>query len=188
MGHGTREEVAPTTGSAEADRLGDQFPELYEELCRLAHRLLAGHRPDHALQTTALVHEAYLRLVKHKYFDSVEADYLCYVAAKAMRSVLVDHARYRGTQKRGGTARRVPLDEIVALYEQRAIDLIALDEALEQLALVDPELARIVELRFFGGLSEQATSSVLGVSTRTVRRHWRIAKLRLHRSLGGGAT
>lgn len=165
--------------------LDGRLPDVYAELRDLAHRYLSVERPGHTLQPTALVHEAYLRISAQTSRLALDRAELIAAAAGAMRLVLVDHARRRRAEKRGGSARRVPLDDVLASYEERAIDLVAVDDALQRLTNVDPDLARLVELRFFGGLSEEDIASVLGVSARTVRRGWRTARLWLARELGG---
>jgi RNA polymerase sigma factor (TIGR02999 family) len=154
----------------------EQLTALYEELRGLAHHFFSAQKPDHTLQPTALVHEAYLRLVDKTQIVGLSRPQLLCTAARAMRSVLVDHARHGRAQKRGGGQERVPLDDSLALYEGRAIDLLALDEALEHLGRQEPRLAQIVELRFFGGLTEQEIALSLDCSVRTVRRDWRLAR------------
>ena len=166
------------------DRPGDRMAEAYDELRRLAHRFLSHQQPGQTLSPTALVHEAYLRLIRTDHLDEVDPRPFFGLAARAMRSVLVDHARRRGRLKRGGGAHRVPLDDVVDLYQQRAMDLVALDEALSELAQVDADQARVVELRFFGGLTEAESARILGVSPRTVGRMWRGARAWLRRAMG----
>lgn len=137
---------------------------------------MSWQRRDHTLQPTALVHEAYLRLVRRGDLEDVAAADFFAMAARAMRSVLVDHARRRNRLKRRGDAIREPLDDVVDLFEERAIDLLALDEALIRLAERDAEQARVVELRFFGGMSAEDTAAMLGVSPRTIGRLWNKAR------------
>lgn len=158
------------------------MPRLYGELHELAENLMKRHGAKHTLQPTALVHEAWMRLTGGAYSDR---EHFAAVAARAMRSVLVDHARRRSSQKRGGGRGRVSLDEAMTLFDDSGPDLLALDEALQRLAGVDPELARIVELRFFGGLTVEETAKVLGSSTASVTRAWRVARLWLARELEG---
>ena len=158
------------------------FPLLYRELRELADAHLQNERPSHTLQPTALVHEAYLRLVKSGAKVESKADFL-HLASVAMRRILVNHARDRNRLKRGGGRGRVPLDDAVALFEERAMDLIALDEALDRLGCIDPRRRTIVELRFFGGLSVQEAAQVVGVSVRTVEAEWATAKMWLRREL-----
>ena len=153
----------------------DELLELtYAELRRLAERHLARERPDHTLQPTALVNEAFLRLRSAE--GITDEEHFLATASRAMRHILVDHARAKGRQKRGGDAERVELDAVVEMFDKSSVDLVALADALDGLEAMDPELARLVELRFFGGLSEDAAANVLGVSRRTASRGWVIAK------------
>jgi RNA polymerase sigma-70 factor (ECF subfamily) len=152
------------------------LPIVYGELRRLASRYLRAQRVGHTLQPTALVHEAYLRLVNQERAGPTDRTHFIGLAAHAMRSILVDHARGREAAKRGGGRQRIPLDDAVALFESRITDLLGLDEALERLAQIDEQQCRMVELRFFGGLTTAETAEALGVSTRTVEREWRMAK------------
>ena len=165
-----------------ADRL---FRALYTELHRQAARAMRGQGTGHTLQTTALVHEAYLRLADRRGDAWHDRAHFLGVAARAMRHVLVDHARARGTAKRGGGARLVTLDthDAPAAESASAVELLALHEALARLAALDPEQARLVELRYFGGLSIEETAEVLGVSPATVKREWAIARGWLRREL-----
>ena len=166
---------------------GDELlPIVYEELHRIAARMMKGQSRDHTLQATALVHEAYLRLVDEEVQSSFESrsHFLC-VAAKAMRSVLVDHARRRGAAKRAGSGQRLRLDSVAEALEREGADLLSLDEALTRLAALDEDLARAVELRFFAGLSVEETARVLSVSEPTVVRAWRVARMWLRRELDG---
>lgn len=160
---------------------------LYTELREQAARCMGGERVGHTLEPTALVHEAWLRLLAEgdepRRFD--DRGHFVRVAARAMRRVLVDHARGRAAEKRGRDWQPVPLDGVLAGFEERHLDLLALDEALERLAAMDPELARLVELRFFAGLTIAQTAGVLGVSTPTVERQWRVARMWLRRDLPG---
>lgn len=167
-------------------RSGDQRPPLYDELRRLAGAYLARQRPRHTLQPTALVHEAYLRLLRRKDLDGLDVTDFFALAATAMRSVLVDHARRRGRLKRGRGALPLPLDDVVSLYEENAIDLIALDEALTRLAQIDTDQVRVIELRFFGGLSLDETAAMLNTSPRTVGRIWNRARAWLRMDLTRG--
>jgi RNA polymerase sigma factor (TIGR02999 family) len=162
------------------------MPLVYEELRRLASRYLHDEGPGHTLQTTALVHEAYLRLVDRDQAEVADRAHFMALAARAMRRILVDHARGRKTAKRGGDRQRVPLDDAVALFESHSADLLELDEALAQLGADNPQQARIVELRFFGGLTTAESAEVLGVSIRTIEREWRYARVKLHRALTDG--
>jgi RNA polymerase sigma factor (TIGR02999 family) len=177
------------TGLLVAWRGGDQaafdrlFPLVYDDLRQMAHRHLARERGDHSLATTDLVHEAYLRLVDQRRVDWADRAHFFGVAAQAMRRILVDHARRHQAAKRGGKRERVTLDEELAVADQRADVLVALDEALTRLSAVDERLAKVVELRFFGGLTETETAEVLGVTDRTVRRDWVKAKGWLHQTM-----
>jgi RNA polymerase sigma factor (TIGR02999 family) len=164
------------------------FPMVYDELRSLAERYLKEQRPGHTLQPTALVHEAYLKLIGIEDASWTDRGHFFCVAAVSMRHILVNHAKSKKRQKRGGGAavrERIPLDEAAALIEERAIDLIALDEALTRLAAIDPQQSRIVELRFFGGLSAEETAKVLGISLRTVHRDWSTARLWLRAEVTG---
>ncbi|RJP37305.1 MAG: sigma-70 family RNA polymerase sigma factor [Phycisphaerales bacterium] len=162
------------------------LPGVYEDLRRLASSYLSRQPRDHTLEPTALVHEAYLRLIQQGNLARMDRTHCYCVAAKAMRSVLVDHARRKKAVKRGGNGRRVPIDDAVALYETRAYDLVVLDEALTELSALDPQLTQIVEMRFFGGMTEREIGEALGVSERTVRREWKLARMWLFRCLHGG--
>jgi RNA polymerase sigma factor (TIGR02999 family) len=178
--------VAWSQGDDEA--LAQLVPRVYDELRRIAHHHLRAERPGRTLQTTALVHEAYLRLVDTRRVRWESRAHFLSVAAQAMRRILVDAARARGARKRGGGAAIVPLDEAALLAPQREASLIALDEALTALAAVDPRKSRVVELRYFGGLSVEETAAVLHVSPETVHRDWRVAKAWLLRALSGTET
>lgn len=160
-------------------------PLVYDELHRLAGHYMSGERPGHTLQTTALVNEAYLRLVEWRQVRWQNRAHFFGVAAQVMRRVLVDFARARRSARRGGEVRRVTLAEAVVVSDERGADSIALDEALEALAAIDPRKSRVVELRYFGGLSVEETAEVLKVSPRTVMREWSFAQAWLHRELGG---
>lgn len=163
-----------------------QLSDAYDELRDVAYRYLSRERAGHTLQPTALVHEAYLRLMKQANFAELDGPRFVYAAARSMRLILVDHTRRRTALKRGGRGNRIALDELVDLYQERAFDLLALDEALDRLNEHDAQLGRIVELRFFGGLSLAETASALEVSTRTVERGWRFARMWLARELESG--
>jgi RNA polymerase sigma factor (TIGR02999 family) len=160
-------------------------PEVYAELHRLAHHCLRAERPGHTLQATALVHEAYLRLVDTKRIRWESRAQFLGVAAQAMRRILVDTARARGAQKRGDRTPHVPLDTVAIPAPERDASLVALDAALTTLAAVDERKSRVVELRYFGGLTEAETAAVLHVSPATVERDWRVAKAWLLRELSG---
>ncbi len=166
--------------------LGELVPLVYRELRSLAAAYIRRERRDHTLQPTALVHEAYLRLVDQTRVASPSRSQFFAIAANLMRQILVNHAKHRGAAKRGGGNKAV-LEEGSAAVQPREVDLIALDQALDKLARLDPRQGRVVELRFFGGLTEDEIAEVLGVSAITVKRDWRIARAELHRELGGGA-
>ena len=161
-------------------------PIVYDELRRLARHYLRGERRDHSLQTTALVHEAYLRLVDHTRMQWQDRAHFFAVSAQVMRRILVDHARRRNV-KRGRGLRRVSLEEAILVGGDRPTDLAALDDALTSLAERDPRKAQVVEMRFFGGLSVEESAEVLGVSPVTVMREWRTAKAWLYRELSSGS-
>jgi RNA polymerase sigma factor (TIGR02999 family) len=160
-------------------------PIVYDELRRLAHRYMKRERPGHTLQTTALVNEAYMRLVDYKRMQWQDRAHFFAVSAQVMRRILVDHARSLNI-KRGRGVQHLTLDEVAVVAGDRTSDLLALDEALNELARLDPRKVQIIEMRFFGGLSAEETAEVLKVSPATVRRDWSIAKLWLYRELGGG--
>ena len=163
------------------DRL---FPLVYEELRRVAHRALRAERTGHTMGTTGLVHEAFIRLADQTRLEVHDRAHFYGVAARAMRHILVDYARRHRASKRGGPERKiVALDEALVSVEERADALLALDEALSELERVDPRLGQVVQCRFFGGLTEEETGEVLGVTARTVRRDWLKAKGWLHHHL-----
>jgi RNA polymerase sigma factor (TIGR02999 family) len=170
-------------GNEEA--LEQLVPLVYGELHRLARHYMRGERPGHTLQTTELVNEAYVRLVDWKNVRWQNRAHFFGVAAQMMRRILVDFARSRHYAKRGGDACRVSLSEAAGVSAERGEDFIALDDALESLAAIDARQSRIVELRFFGGLSVEETAEVLKVSPRTVMRDWSVAQAWLHRELSG---
>jgi RNA polymerase sigma factor (TIGR02999 family) len=155
-------------------------PLVYDELRRLARRCLAGRPQDHTLQSTALVHEAYLRLVGRNEVHWQNRVHFFAVAARLMRGILVDHARMRHASKRGGSDLTLTLDDALAPVKQREVDLVALDDALNALAALDPKQGQLVELRFFAGLSIEDTSHVLGISPATVKREWATARAWLY--------
>ncbi len=159
------------------------MPFVYDELRRLARGYLQRERADHTLQPTALVNEAYLRIVDQTRVSWQNRAQFFGLAAQLMRHILVDHARARAAQKRGGAERKLSLDEAWMAPEERAMELVRLDEALRDLAEMDERKSRVVEMRFFGGLTTEETAAALGVSEKTVMRDWRIAKLWLHREL-----
>jgi RNA polymerase sigma-70 factor (ECF subfamily) len=159
------------------------LPIVHEELHQLAHRYMQRESPDHVLQTTALVNEVYLRLVDAKEQRWQNRAHFFGICARLMRQILVDYARLRDRLKRGGRAAQVPMEDALELTSERPLDLVALDDALNALATVDERKGRVVELRFFGGLSVEETAAVLGVSPETVMRDWVWAKAWLFREL-----
>jgi RNA polymerase sigma factor (TIGR02999 family) len=167
------------------DALDRLLPIVHDELRRIAAAYLRRERPDHTLQPTALVNEAYLRLVDQRDHDWQDKAHFLGVAAHLMRIILVDYARARRAEKRAGDLARVPLEDAVLAAYERDVDLVALDEALGRLAAMDPRLGRIVELRYFGGLTTRETAEVLGLSTATIEREWAAARGWLRRELGG---
>jgi RNA polymerase sigma factor (TIGR02999 family) len=164
------------------DRL---IPLVEAELRRLARAYMARERPNHTLQTSALVNEAFIRLVDARRLAWQDRAHFIGIAARLMRRILVDHARARDYRKRGGGVPRVSLDEVIAATPAPDLDVLALDRALEKLMAIDERKCRVVELRFFGGLSVDETAGVLRVSSDTVKRDWRLAKLWLLRELEG---
>ena len=164
------------------------LPLVHEELRRLARRFMRRERPGHTLQATALVNEAYLRLMEVHHISWQNRAHFFAMSARLMRRILVDAARAKGYQKRGGGARKVSLDEALMVPTQPDQDLVALDDALRALAEIDPRKGAVVEMRFFGGLTIDETAQALQVSPDTVMRDWRLAKVWLLRELHGPAT
>ncbi len=170
--------------SGDDHAVDELLPVLYVELKKLAHHHLARERADHTLQPTALVHEAYLKMAGQDAVAWQNKAHFMALASKAMRRVLVDHARGRAAQKRGGDAQRITLDEAVTPKTMpRTMDLLALDQSLTRLGQKHPEKASLVEMRFFGGLKEMEIAAVLGVTSRTVARYWKFAQAWLYRDL-----
>lgn len=163
------------------------LPVVYQELRRLAASYLRRERPGQTLQPTALVHEAYLRLMKDKPGRWQNRAHFCAIAAHSMRQILIERARARGAQKRGGARQRVTLDDALVAGGERSMDLVALDQALERLTALDPEQGRLVELRFFGGLTVEETADAMNISPATVKRHWTVACAWLARELEGNS-
>jgi RNA polymerase sigma-70 factor (ECF subfamily) len=161
---------------------GKLVPLVYEQLRRLAARHMRGERPDHTLQPTALVHEAYLKLIEQRKVSWESRTHFYCVAARLMRRVLVDHAREVKASKRGG-GQKVPLEPSLVYSEEKSGELLEIDEALGRLAEKDPRQSQVVELRFFGGRSEEEIAGILGISARTVKRDWRIARAWLYAEL-----
>jgi RNA polymerase sigma-70 factor (ECF subfamily) len=178
------DELVERATRGDAPALEALMPLVYAELRRLAAHYLKGERPGQTLQPTALVHEAYLKLLKDRPERWQNRAHFCAIAAHSMRQVLIERARARDALKRGGGQPRVTFDEgLPAQAAERPIDVIALDDALERLAALDPHQARIVELRYFGGLSIEETADALGISPATVKRHWAVARAWLAKEL-----
>jgi RNA polymerase sigma factor (TIGR02999 family) len=162
------------------------MPLVYDELRKLSQGYLKDERRDHTLQATALVHEAYMRLVDWENVTWQNRAHFFAVAAQVMRRILVDHARKRSAQKRGGGMTKLSLDEAVSFAQEREVDLVALDDALKSLAQLDEAQSKIVELRFFGGLTIEETAEALSISPATVKREWTLAKAWLHKTIVRG--
>ena len=169
--------------SGDSSALADVFPLIYEELRRLAEQQLRREPDGHTLSPTALVHEAYMRLIDYTRVEWANRAHFMAVASTAMRRILVDHARGHRSLKRGGGARPVSLDDIELGNEDRADLLVAVDEALDRLKAVEPRQAQVVECRFFGGMTEEETAEALGIGLRTAKRDWARAKSWLHREM-----
>ncbi len=165
------------------EALDQLMPLIYQELKQLARGYLRGERPDHTLQPTALIHEAYMRLADQRLPQWQNRAHFYGIAARVMRQILVDHARRHHASKRGSEQQRVPLDEAIVFTEDRAADVVALDDALKELATFDERKCRVIELRFFGGLSLEETAEALGISIATVGRELRSASAWLHRRM-----
>jgi RNA polymerase sigma factor (TIGR02999 family) len=175
-----------SNGSEEA--LARLMPLVYDELRYLASRYLRHERAGHTLQTTALVHEAYIRLIDQHQVSWQNRAHFYGIAAQMMRRILVDHARGQQADKRGGGDPKLELDEAIAFAQEREVDLIALDEALTTLSTLDPRQSRIVELRFFGGLTVEEVAEVLAISRATIKREWSMAKAWLLLQITQGKT
>jgi RNA polymerase sigma factor (TIGR02999 family) len=173
-------------GRGEKEAMNQLLPLVYDELHRLARSYFRRERGEHTLQPTALVHEAYIRLVDQRAPMENRGHFLA-VAATQMRRILLDYARKHDAARRGGGVQKVLLEDTMAVASQRPVDMIALDKALMQLSRLDPDQARLVELRFFGGLSVEETARTLGVSAATVKRGWSSARAFLHREITGGS-
>jgi RNA polymerase sigma factor (TIGR02999 family) len=178
-------ELLANWGEGDQDALRALVPLLYDDLHRVAHQYLRKARPGHTLQTTALVNEAYLRLEQQHHAQFQNRSHFVAICALLMRQILIAHERTRRAAKRGGGGEDLALGDATALMKGRAIDLIALDDALNGLARLDPQQGRIVELRFFGGLSIEETAVVMGLSPATVKRHWSTARVWLHHEISG---
>ena len=166
---------------------GELLARVYDELRRVASGLMRRERPDHTLSPTAVVHEAVIRLLGESIFDrAADRSHLLAAASRAMREVLIDHARRRVADRRGGGRRRVPLDAVVDYFEGQGLDLVAVHEALDHLAERDERQAQVMTLRYFGGMTVAEVAAALGVSVVTVERDWRLARAWLAGQLGGG--
>jgi len=177
--------VSQEPGAGVPQDPNELFTLVYAELRRIAAREMRRERPGRTLQTTALVHEAYLRLLKDASLSFESRAHFLGIAARAMREILIEHARGRGARKRGGGAVRLTLDDVTAPVAAPSIDVLALDEALQRLARLDERHARVVELRYFGGLSVEETAAALDLSPATVKRAWTLARAWLYRELAG---
>lgn len=173
-------------GQGDQTALERLIPLVYDELRRLAHRYMQRERAGHTLQTTALVNEAYLRLVDQRKANFKNRAHFFAICANIMRRILVDYARSRRYRKREGEARKVSLEEAAALSSERAAEVLAVDEALQSLASIDPRKSQIIELRFFGGLTIEETAEVIGASHATIEREWNMARAWLYREIGRG--
>ncbi len=182
----SKHEVTQLLSDLQNGRTGaanDLLPLVYNELRRIAGAYMRRERSNHTLQATALVHEAYLQLVDQTRVDWKNRAHFFGVAAQLMRRILVEHARAHHAQKRGGDASKLSLEEAINYFPQKEMTLVALDDALKQLEELDPRQSRIVELRFFGGLTTEEVAEVIGISTATVEREWRSARAWLHSQL-----
>ena len=186
--HPPLDELVARASAGDQPSLDTLLPLVYDELRRLAAAYLRRERPGQTLQPTALVHETYLRLLKDRPDRWQNRAHFCAIAAHSMRQILIERARARDAQKRGGGGAKVTLDEGMMAGAPRPIDFLALDDALERLAALDAEQARIVELRFFGGLSVEETAEALGSSPATIKRRWTLARAWLARELEGAGT
>jgi RNA polymerase sigma factor (TIGR02999 family) len=170
----------------EHEALDQLIPIVYAELHRMAERYMRRERPNHTLQASALIHEAYVRLVDQREAPWQSRSQFFALAARLMRRILVDHARSKGYVKRGANARQVTLNEGAATSGRRPADVLALDDALKELEAVDPRRSQVVEMRFFGGFSLQETAEALDISVPTVEREWRAARAWLHKAMTSG--
>lgn len=178
-------ELLASYGRGNKESLDQLMPVVYDELRRQAARYLRREQAGHTLQTTALIHEAYVRLVDQRNMQWQNRAHFFGIAAQMMRRILVDHARSKKRVKRGGSEIRVSLDDVNVAAKGQDLDVVALDEALDRLAQIDEQQSRVVELRFFSGLSVEETAEVMGISKSTVKRDWSMAKAWLHRELSG---
>jgi RNA polymerase sigma factor (TIGR02999 family) len=180
--HITQKLQAWSEGDKQA--LDELLPIVYDELHRQASRYLRRERPDHTIQTTALINEVYIKLIEQKEIHWQNRAHFFGIAARLMRQILIDHARTKHREKRGGDDLQIPLEEVTMIaVDNRDFNLLALDEALTRLAVIDEQQSRVVELRYFGGLSIEETAKALHISTATVKRDWQMAKAWLHHEL-----
>ena len=170
-------------GNGDAQALERLVPLVYRDLRRLARRYLRSEPPGHTLQSTALVHEAYLRLIDQRNTHWQNRAHFFGISAQLIRRILVDHARARKAGKRGGNAAKIQIDDSVAAHESQGLDLVVLDDCLKTLSGIDPQQARVIELRYFAGLTVEETAEVMHVSPTTVKREWRLARAWLHREI-----
>ncbi len=184
--HGEVTRLLGELGRGEKDAMNQLLPLVYDELHRLARSYFRRERGEHTLQPTALVHEAYIRLVDQRAPMESRGHFLA-VAATQMRRILLDYARKHRAARRGGEGQKVILEDTMAICEQQPVDMIALDAALNKLQALDASQSQLVELRFFGGLSVEETAAVMGVSPATVKRSWSSARAFLHREITGGS-
>jgi len=180
-------EILRNWSDGDKDAPARLMPLVYDELRRRAEEYLKRERSDHTLQATALVHEAYVKLVDQRRANWKSRAHFCSVAAQLMRRILVQHAREHNRQKRGGKWEKIYLDETKELAQHRQPDIVAVDDALESFAATYPRESKVVELKFFGGMETREIAEVLEVSTKTITRDWNFAKLWLHRELTGNA-
>jgi RNA polymerase sigma factor (TIGR02999 family) len=186
VGEGAVSQLLHAWGRGDLQARDDLVPLVYRELKRMAAAYLRRERPDHTLQPTALVHEAYVRLIGQERVDWQNRAHFFGIAAHMMRRILVDHARRHDAAKRPGVTLKVALDDQIGAEHPRDCELLLLDQALEELTLIDPRQAQIVELRYFGGLSEQDAAAVLSLSRATVTREWQTARAWLYRRMTTG--
>lgn len=179
-------ELTTALPNADPETVRAALPAVYDELRRLAASFLRNERSDHTLQPTALVHEAYLRLVDQKKLSWANRAHVVAIAARMMRRILVNHAVARKTTKRGSGIPTLTLDAALNVFDRQAVSAVSLNDALQQLESLDPRQAQIVELRFFGGLTVPETADLLGISPATVKREWTVAKLWLEREMRRG--
>lgn len=179
-------DVLRRLADGDEEALDELYPLVYDDLRRVARGQLARERSDHTLDTTALVHESYLRLIGSTAIDAEGKAHFLSIAARAMRRILVDHARRKGAQKRGGGVNLEPLTPTLAVAVDRSPELLALNEALERLEKLDPRQSRVVEYRVFGGMTVEETAKILEVSPATVKRDWTLARAWLNRQLQAG--